>query len=332
MSSFRGTNYITVNNTFGPGMKIEKVESVLLAICKHKTQPIYIGKDRTLDLSGNTFLGRSQQLFNIANELQKDYGTENPESVVNEDGKLYCFDRYRGVVWRYTTGGGQEPISEYGMQQYFLGKAKIAGYESAAGGYQREFATYYLKMGKELIAFQDKNGDGQQVNKWSCFFEFDTAEVFGWTGMYFVSIKDGSLWRHELGDYANYFGDQKDVSITLVVNNDPNTQKLFMNVMQMADAIWEIEEINIPAASPYNMKSQLPENKWKTYEGQHRADFLRDQSDPYSEFASLVNPEKTAAALLRGRFLRGEVATIKLRLTEPTKNNIFRKLITETKI
>jgi hypothetical protein len=330
LSDFQGTNYITINNTFGRGMKLAKVESVLLAVCEFKTQPIYIGKDRTLDLSGNTFLGRSQELFNIANELQKDYGTANPESIVNEEGRVYCFDAYKGVVWRYTTGSGQVAISELGLRNYFLELAKLTSSQAAIGGFQREFATYYIQLGKEIIAFQENNGEQTQKNKFPCFYDFGNAEYFGWAGMYFVSFYEGQVYLHERGTNANYFGDQFDATITVVVNNDPDIVKMPLYVLESANELWEIEEVIIPETSSYanGMTSEILENKWTEYEGQFRADFLRDSSDPYEEFAALSSPEKEVAALLRGRFLRGEVVTLKLRLTDPTTDGVIKSITT----
>lgn len=333
LSDFRGTNYITISDAFGAGKKLVKVESVLLAICEFKTQPIYIGKDRTLDLAGNTFLGRSQELFNIANELQHDYGTSNPESVVNEDGRVYCFDTYKGVVWRYTTGSGQVPISEYGMRNYFVNLAKLTSSQAALGGFQREFGTYYLQMGKEVIGFQETSKDGTQKNKWCGFFDYGNSEYFGWTGMYFISFYQGKLYLHEVGDNATYFGDSFDVYVDVVVNNDPSIVKMFMNIREIASSLWHAEIINTPATASYpsGMESEIPYNRWGLYEGQYRADFLRDRTDPSKEFSLLSSPTKEVSALLRGRFLRGETATIRLQLTNPLENSILHKVITETK-
>lgn len=334
LNAFRGTNYITINNDFGVGRKLVRSGNVLLAICEFKTQSIYIGKDRTLDLAGNTFLGRSQKLFNLANEFQRDLGTMNPESVIEEEGRVYCYDAYKGVVWRYSSGAGQHPISEEGMRNHFLNTAKQLTIQETPGGFQREFATYYLMIDGDVIGFQEKNQEGEQKNKWCSFYDFQ-GEAFGHVGMYFVTFDQGKLYLHERGDYANYSGTQYDVDVDIVINNDPEIVKMFMNILQESSSLWYAEDIiTHPTASyPTGMQSQLIVNKWGLYEGQYRADFLRDQTDNSKEFTDIVDAdERRVSALLRGRVLRGEVAVIKLRLQNPENYSILRQIITETKI
>lgn len=332
LNSFRGTNYITLNNEFGILRKLSKVTNVLLAICEFKTQPIYLGKDKMLQLDGNSFVGRSNQLFNLGNELQHDLGTRNPESVVNEDGRLYCLDTYKGVVWRYTTGSGQIPISEEGLRNYFLeiGKANTT---STPGGFQREFATYYLNIGKQSLGFQEKNQEGNQKNKWCSWYDF-AGEMFGWVGLHFMTFNAAKLWINEEGTICNYYGTQSNSSVSVVVNNDPNEVKMFMNIIQESSALWSAELITtIPTASyPDGMESQLISNKWGLYEGQYRADFMRDRKDPSDEFSAITpNATKWANAITRGRFLRGEVAIIKLKLEDSTISSKLVKIITTSK-
>jgi len=77
------------------------------------------------------------------------------------------------------------------------------------------------------------------------------------------------------------------------------------------------------------MTSQLIANKFSSYEGQWRASFLRDQTDPSKEFSDIADPtERITTALLRGRYLRGEVAKVRLRMDDSQSSGVLRLLTT----
>jgi len=64
-------------------------------------------------------------------------------------------------------------------------------------------------------------------------------------------------------------------------------------------------------------------NHFKSYEGQFRADFLRDINDTDSRFTSLDPGDRELAALLRGRRLRGEYMEITIRAVDGQANTIL---------
>jgi hypothetical protein len=97
-SSFRGTNIFQLVDKWGPIRKLVYNQNVLLAIMSAKTQPIYVAKDRLMDLSGTSFVGRTDQIFNIADESMLDMGTLFPESVVYEQGQTFAIDILTGRI------------------------------------------------------------------------------------------------------------------------------------------------------------------------------------------------------------------------------------------
>ena len=295
-SSYRGLNYIRINRAFGPIRSLKLLDTVLLAIAEFKCQPIYVSKDRLMDLSGNSTVGRTSRLLNIADELQTDLGTKDPKSVVMENGIIYAWDSFKRVAWYYTSGGGQNSL---GNENNFI---NLTG--EALAGFERDYNTYHLKIGDVCWAF---NGMWYTQNTFP-------VENFATLGLDFFYFKDGVMYLHDVGN--TMFGAAYEKSITFVVNPEPGVPKLFDNITQVGSGLWRAE-ISIPATPSYpsGMTSQLIGNKWLRYEGQYKADFLRDQTDPqFSSIADLTI--RTVTSLLKGRPLRGERADITLKLID----------------
>lgn len=321
LSSFRGSNYIKINRAFGSIQATELVDNVLLAICRYKSQPIYVSKGNVLDLSGNELIGTSSKLFNVANELQDWLGTHNPESVINERGRVYAIDVRQGKVWRYSTGGGQFPVSEYGKSRYynFYSKSWYPDVPKIVGGFQREFMTYYLVQPDATRGFQDSYTESDRPG-WTGRYSF-APEFFGQVGNIFVSFKDGELWKHETGNYCNFYGVQEDATIKVVVNDRPQSDKIFWNLILQSSTKWWFPAIEIPANESYpsGMLSRLKANKVFRYEGRFHANFLRDLNDPSKKFTLIANPtDREIAKLLQGRMLRGDVLICELQLNSPS--------------
>lgn len=314
-SSFRGLNYVRINRAFGPIRRLALLDQVLLAIAEFKSQPIYISKGRLLDLTGDTTVGRTSRLLNVAQELQRDLGTKHPHSVVIEDGRIYAWDDFKKTAWFYTSGGGQDNLG--------LENELILASGDAIGGFEREYNTYYLTIGSTTYAL-----GSTPYSKMT-----PAPDLHSRVGNDYVTFKNGALWLHDTGLYCHYYGVQSDCFVKFVVNSEPQLVKLFDNILQEGTGLWTAT-IEIPATPSYplGMASRLITNKWNKYEGQYRADFLRDETDPSLRFSSIADPtQRLVTALLNGRPLRGEIAVITLKLINPQDKAILRNVKTEWK-
>ena len=276
-----------------------------------------------LALSGNTTISRPDKLLNIANELQKRLGTQNPESIINEEGKVYCWDSKQGVAWRYTSGGGQFEISEVGMRNEFLSRRNFNGF--VKGGFERKYNTYYISFeGDFTFGFQE--GAGEERPKWTCRFEWN-PDAYGLVSNEFITIKSGELWVHEQNLTGLIYGQPVQSFITFVVNEIESAIKLFWRIEQSSSSLWYASVIRtLPdELYPIGMESELIASKWKSYEGHYKADFLRDANDPSQKFLSLPSPTRRVRAMLEGRKLRGEVLIITLYLQNPNELSILRE-------
>jgi len=308
LSSFRGTDYVRCSIENGTIGKLAFVDGVLLAIGEFKTQPIYVSRGRVIDASGQTLLSRSSNLFSIADELRYDLGTQNPESVVVNEGACYAFDVYRGTVWRYVAGAGQDIITK-GLVNFFQAFGQYAwdqGNATIIGGFQREYNTYYISgtTGSSFTAGYDEG--------WVSFYSF-YPEAMCSLDQRMVSFYEGGLYLHESGTVATYYGLQTKAKLkchyTQGVEISPS------EIQIVADKRWDVPLVEVPINGNYasGQTSKIPD--LRAFNGVWKGSFLRDQNDP--NFPS-------GERLRRGRKLWGTVILITV------ETNIFSRLLSIT--
>jgi hypothetical protein len=334
LSAFKAIDFSGIDQRYGIIKRLILAREVLLAVCEFKIQPVYVGKDTLMDLSGRANVGRSDAILNIGDQLKYDIGTQHPESIVEENGSVYGVDIYKGVAWRYSYNG-LFPISTYKANTFFneLGQKlqPIKGTYQIQGGFDRIFQQYMLSVSPNKAYLEGLTiGFDEPKNRWASFYSF-IPQQFGRVGNRLVCFKQGRLWQHDYNSSQknNFFGQQYGSIIKFVCNFAPKGVKIFQNIELQADKLWFAPEISIPANTPYaaGMLSRLKVGRWVNVQGVWQTDFLRDMNDTKSEFLTITNiPTRQATALLRGRVLRGEFLIVTLELAESTQPCILRRV------
>lgn len=329
LSAFRGLEFTNIQREFGPIMGMANVQSIMLVVCQNKAQPVYTNKDQLIGVSGETLTVVTNNLLNIAEELQGDYGTRNPESIVVNDGKAYWWDVYRGAAIRYTIGGGVFPISDFGYTRTHqnLGASRLTiarADDWTVGGYERKHNQYFLTFQKDGTFYTYAWKDEGERGGWLGTVSFQPY-CYGNVGNKFFSFNPnagddlGKLYLHDLGSYNTFYGAESLPYITFVMNKDPNVKKLFKNIRIKSNKLYEADPIRTVVGQDYasGQLSRLKSNKFTSYENDIWAQFLRDMNDTSNEFLSIANPTtRQVTALLRGRPLRGDVIIITLNAIE----------------
>lgn len=325
LPSFRPSEKQVIDRDFGPIRRLIVYGSTLLAICEHKLQPIYIGQGYIMDLEGAQQLGRSSRILNIANQTVHEWGTQNPESVINDGGTVKGFDASKGMVWQYGQNG-QVPITQGMVQRwndigqtldnlYFTGPEYNAGdYSWAPATYERKYNTYVLsaqrKGGRDeefyIVAFFDDQKNGW-VNLLNEFYEW-----YGRVGNWNLQFSGGKMYIADVGPKLSFRGALTDCTIKFVVNTNPTTVKDWFNIELLASDLWTARSIFIPANNlyPEGQLSRLKVARWSRYNGKWCADFMRDINDPAFDNLPFLLRQTTAA--LRGRPLKGNVMQVTL--------------------
>ncbi len=329
LSSFRGLDYQDINRAFGSINWLGFSNNVLLAICQFKVQPVYINRQRLLQLDGDSSVGRSDRVLEIADESVTAYGTHNAESVVSEGSYVYFWDKYQGAVCRYAPNGVQPIVP--GMSKYFLQRGRermqIPG-DQVIGGYDRRHAMYLLSFLGAGEIFTETVGYDEAAGGWKSRYRF-VPEAFASVGQEFVSFKLGEIWRHFVNaNYTIYYGTQFKPTIQFPANQDPAAVKRWLSLRLLANREWEATAITTPFNANYasGMSSRLKANRFNAYEGTWWADFLRDMNDTSAQFLALpAGPIRQSTALLNGRPLRSEVLIITLQAVDGSKSMIFKR-------
>lgn len=332
LSSYRGLDYQDINRAFGIITWLGFSNNVLLAICRFKVQPLYVNRDRLLQLDGDSSVGRSTRILVIADESITNFGTHNPESVVSESGYVYFWDKYNGAVCRYATNGVQPIVT--GMTKYFLAKGRermpTVG-DQVIAGYDRRHNYYVLSFAGSGEAIVDTLAYDEAAGGWKSRYRF-LPEAFGQVGPEFVSFKNGELWRHfQNALYTNYYGTQYKPQIQFAANEEPSAVKQFWSTRIIANREWEFSAITIPFNGNYltGMSSRLKANRFNAWEGAWWADFLRDMNDTSARFLAIVDiPTRQSTALQEGRWLRGEYALITMVAVDGSKSMILKRVDT----
>jgi hypothetical protein len=268
--------------------------------------------------------------------LKLDLGTNNPESVIEQDGTVYGWDVAKGVVWRYSMNG-LFPISSYKATRYFsdLGKRLYKQPRKSTrvfGGFDREFGCYLMTFVADGVVvespFTISFDEGK--NGWNCYVPY-TPSYYGRIGKRLVSFVAGALWLHESDNvpYNNFYGTQYQSLWRFVCNTSPKSVKLLWNIELQADNQWECSSITTPPNKDYaqGMRSRIKAANWSRQEGVWKADFLRDMNDTSARFLNIINPiQRELNALLYGRPLRAEAFEIELRLVDSTKKSILKRI------
>jgi hypothetical protein len=84
----------------------------------------------------------------------------------------------------------------------------------------------------------------EKLDAFTSFYDYGMASFFCNLDDTGVWIKDATLWKHQAGDYCNFFGTQKTYWITLVGNPEPQVDKIFTNLEFRACVEGEGEEVD----------------------------------------------------------------------------------------
>lgn len=95
-----------------------------------------------------------------------------------------------------------------------------------------DFISVYDSLNQEIL-FINKNTALAYSEKFNCFtsfYDYENAPFFEKFEGVGIWVKDNKLWKHQAGNYCQFFGDNKPFSITLIANQEPQLDKIFTNL------------------------------------------------------------------------------------------------------
>ena len=215
-----------LNPEFGTIQKLHARDSDLITLCEDKTLKILANKDALFEADGNTQLTANNNVLGQTVPYIGEYGiSTNPESFVAQGFRAYFTDRQRGVVLRLSRNG-LEPISEYGMKNYFRDNLATTNLtDKIIGSFDEVKANYNVSLPTETVSF------AENVKGWVSRKSFVPESAASLNNKY-LSFNGGELFQHHV-DTVNrnfFYHTQYDSSITTILNEAPGSWKSFKTI------------------------------------------------------------------------------------------------------
>ena len=266
-----------------------------------KTGMLMINQQVARDSNGGTFVLQTDDVLNPMTYYEKESGIgKNPESYAEDRGNMYYVDVLRGEVIRLGQDG-MNVISDNGMHNYFK---DLLGQISKSGRRVNIYGCFNKRFGQYEIAFeQTRLGENNVLpattlayfepeNYWSSFYSYHPENMCN-ANDDMVSFKNGRVWVHNTGQYANYYGTQYVASLTVVSNAAPSETKVYETF-----TVEGTQAPNVPTIqSSLQQNSLLTPQMFRLYEGKYYTNFKRDLGTVGVQFP-LLNGNR-----LRGRWL-----------------------------
>lgn len=103
--------------------KVTEEGNIMLAICKQNVVSLYMGEVQLVGQAANAFIAQAPDVIGTMNVLRKNWGTQNPETVVEVDGLVFGYDISNGILWQYSDNGLID-VGAYKQTRFFKNYAR----------------------------------------------------------------------------------------------------------------------------------------------------------------------------------------------------------------
>lgn len=263
---------------------------------QHRVSRALIDKDAVYTAEGLGLTTTGVQVIGQVVPYVGKYGiSDNPESFAYFGSRKYFVDRQRGAVMRLSQNG-LEPISKYGMNDFFRDNLKKLRARTSSGDSEKGkvFGMYDERHGEYIISLQRSNitggkktgsnspstsanngfltlGFSETSNGWVSFYSY--KPTFGFSMMNeFYTFNADKLYVHyaENGNYNNFYeSTYNDPSyVTLIMSDAASSTKTFMTINYEGSTGWRMDKAQAENVSKpgYNNSVQkeeaykIPEN------------------------------------------------------------------------
>lgn len=320
LSTFDGLDVSTIDKGEGPIYKMQKSGRVLICLQQSQVNALYINEVIYIDATGSQSLTKSDKVIATKNPLSGLYGTVNPESVAEYEGRVYFFDKTAGVVVRYSTDG-LNPISFYKFRKAIQNKAmQMSSLQRdktlAIGGVDPMMRKYILSFQKTdpAVTFTNETVSfSEPLNRWISYYSY-VPENIEYVGIELITFKNGQVWIHDGPGYAEYYGVQYPNQITVVSNMGSDKVRNFIALSTESSHAFHFPAITVPVDGGQMMTRVLP-NKDRYVEGVFYYVIPKDMNSP--NFATQTE------ALVNGRDMRGHVISVTLQNDNTNQVRIY---------
>ena len=262
--------------------------------------------------------------------LSDTIGCSNKWSIANTPNGIYFMDSHEKDIYLFngklSNLSVEKGFSSWCKQNINFGVWKPYNFHKS--DVENHFIARYDKNNKEVMFINEKTclSFSEIIGTFTSFYDYNGAAYFNNIENYGLWIKQYdsntraityprcSLYKHQEGDYCNFFGENKPYWMTLIGNPEPQIDKIFTNLEFRAcvDGDGELSQ------STGRFSFALPFNSLEVWdEYQHGLAYLEDKSGHSSFMHNLV--DKTAALKRKFRIWRCDIPrdNVDIVTTEP---------------
>ena len=252
LSSFNGGqgNFVDLPNAYGAIKQMLNNGDSVTVLQEVKSSLIPINRNLVEYLDGTSNVTVSTNFLGTQSVYAGNYGTQNPESVKEHNGRIYFSDVRSGKIVRIGPDG-LEPISEAKIDAYTQDKCFIIA--SSTGTYKTiggidpmhgEYDITYLNVNSSGDTFNDTIAYDMEDKVWNTRYSFK-PEAYEHLDNFLYTFKGGAMYRHtDAAPRNTFYGNESASSIKLI--------SAFNNSM-----VKTAEAFSIEGNSPWSFKFSL---------------------------------------------------------------------------
>ena len=213
--------YKDMDDRYGSIQKLYTKDTDLTVYQEDKVHKVLYLKDVLFDADGQGNIRESSKVLGQEVAYSGEFGiSKNPESHAVYGNSEYFTDARRGVLMRKSMAG-LEPISRYGMEDWFRDAFRDDPNEFKRGCYDNYDGRYVLNIPTEDVIVFDEG-----VKGFSTFLTFEPEMMIS---LYndFYSFKVGQLYIHNSEDvpHNTFYGVQSPSKVSIILNESPSDVK-----------------------------------------------------------------------------------------------------------
>mgnify|MGYP003625434379 CR=1 FL=1 len=241
----------SVDPANGSIQRLYAEDTNLIIFQEDKVSRALIDKDAIYSAEGTALTTSGAQIIGQIVPYAGEYGiSQDPFSFAVYGFRKYFTDRKRNAVLRLASNGSIVEISGFGMHDFFRDKLSAVGsdglsiVDSVRGGFDYHTKNYVLSIQNTAASGGDyvTSSFDEDVKGWTSFFDYKPTFVTSLNSS-FYSFFDGKIWKHHNGSYGNFYGTTYNSDVTLLLNSQPSTVKVFQTINYEGATGWELQSM-----------------------------------------------------------------------------------------
>lgn len=203
--------------------------------------------------------------------INTEVGCSNKESILETVNGIYFIDQNSKSIYLFN-GQLSNLSNKLGMNSWC--SQNIPSYKiDWSPNYFENFISRYDKQNQEVL-FINKDtalAFSEKLGTFTSFYDYGSVPYLcNIEGTSIWVTKEGKLWKHQAGEYCNFFGQEKPYGMILVGNPEPQVDKMFTNLEFRAYA----DEDDVTPFDSLTTWNEYQEGKYTFTNDMKKASFL----------------------------------------------------------